>query len=163
MKVLDLRNSIIDLSISHFESEMIDVTSLHRPDLNWKFIDKAGHKHRWRVLKNDRHKILSCRVIVDAEAWDDYPAITHLECRWCGEHVVPAYKPDESRVYIPGLQRLPDIEISATLEKTDELLTAARSDEKYVIRLDNVAPIIGRVMEVSFNGHTVEAKIRRAN
>jgi hypothetical protein len=38
-----------DLSM---QRDSIDVTSNHRPDISWKFVDSAGHEHRWFVSKN---------------------------------------------------------------------------------------------------------------
>lgn len=99
------------------ECDPIEVTMLHRPDTGWKFIDAAGHEHRWYVGDEpaDRYDPMTrygtptLTWVKDGEEYwegDDEPhPVGHLECRICGEHVQPQYKADECRQYIPGLKR----------------------------------------------------------
>lgn len=96
--------------------EMLDVTSLHRPDTTWRQVDKSGHVHQWYVdgspaQSYDPAKQYTTPTLVwvkDGEQWyddDDEPhEIGHLECSQCGEHIVPRSTADTETRYIPGLR-----------------------------------------------------------
>lgn len=106
------------LSGHQFEMQCdpIEVTSLHRPDTAWVFTDAHGHEHRWFVgdkpatsyRPSERYETPSLVWVKDGEEYwedDDEPhPVGHLECRQCGEHIAPRYRPDDCVQYIPGLK-----------------------------------------------------------
>jgi len=94
--------------------EPIDVTSMHRPDTSWRFVDAHGHEHRWFVGGKPADQYSPTLTyetptlvwIKDGdEYWDDddepHP-VGHLECIECGEHIAPRYTADSYTQYIPG-------------------------------------------------------------
>lgn len=96
--------------------DLVDVTSLHRPDTSWLFTDAHGHEHRWYVdgtpavsySPSARHETPTLIWIKDGEEFwedDDEPHdVGHLECRQCGEQIAPRYRPDDTTQHIPGLR-----------------------------------------------------------
>ncbi len=116
--------SVTRIGSDEFEihRDFIDVTSNHRPDTRWVFVDAHGHEHRWYVegggpngdhisasTYSPAHTYITPTLIwvKDGEEWwdgDDEPHdIGHLECRQCGEHVAPRYTQDDTRQFIPGI------------------------------------------------------------
>jgi len=101
-----------------FESgcDVIDVTSMHRPDITWRFVDAAGHDHRWCVhgAPADRYDPTATydtpTLITVSDGWgidaDDGESVewTHMECRECGEKITRGYTADEYQQYMPGLR-----------------------------------------------------------
>jgi hypothetical protein len=92
--------------------DLIDVTSLNRPDEKWVFIDAAGHEHFWtfngqrgRYSPEAKAETPTLVCIEDVPASDEYPAVSHYECKVCGEIVRPRTCPDQTRQYIRGLRR----------------------------------------------------------
>lgn len=92
--------------------DRIEVTSLHRPNPGWRHVDAAGHEHRWYTGGSPaerydpllRYDVPTLVTVVDAEATDDYPGVSHSECRLCRARVWPGYTADFSPQYIPGLR-----------------------------------------------------------
>lgn len=96
--------------------DLIDATSLSRPDTAWCFIDAAGHEHRWHVgdlpatsyNPSGTYHVPSLVWVKDGEEWfeyDDEPHdVGHYECRLCGEHIEPRYRADDTRQQIAGLR-----------------------------------------------------------
>ena len=99
----------------------IDVTSMNRPDTNWRFVDAAGHEHRWHIKTHDGmptpatvyrplqfYAVPTVQKVIDSTGIDedgyDYE-LSHLECIRCGEHIRPGSCADTNRVLIPGLRR----------------------------------------------------------
>lgn len=98
------------------ECSMIEVTSMSRPDVQWRYIDKAGHLHRWfysGIMTNryDTYRLDQAYYagtlvkIIDAEATEDEPAIWHYECPICGEVIWPGTCADQYQQFIPGIRR----------------------------------------------------------
>ena len=105
-----------------FEShcDLIDVTSMRRPDPTWVFVDALGHEHRWYVERDGQthvamptydpqrtYKTPTLIYVKDGESCyeDGEPyEYGHLECASCGEHVQPRHTADTQRQYIPGLR-----------------------------------------------------------
>ena len=92
--------------------EMVDVTSLHRPDPSWRETDASGHIHEWYTegrQANDyrpdqAYTLPTLRWIEEVPATDDYPAIGHYECVQCGLRVgPPQFTADVHHQHIPGL------------------------------------------------------------
>jgi len=95
--------------------DLIEVTSSHRPDPAWVFIDAHGHEHRWHVdgkpamsyNPSAKYGTPSLVWVKDGESYwpdDDEPhEVGHLECRQCGEHIEPGYTADTIRQYVRGL------------------------------------------------------------
>ncbi len=103
--------------------DLIEATSLHRPDTAWVVVDTHGHAHRWCVMdesvgtpiKPAYHYRPDVKLGVPTLVWvkdgeeywedDDEPHdVGHLECRQCGEHIKPGYTADTNRQYVPGLR-----------------------------------------------------------
>lgn len=102
--------------IIEFERELIDVTSNHRPDLNWIFFDSSGHCHQWH-----NGQILAVKYSpagfyhVPSIKWvktgvDYYPdgseyEVGYYACIDCGEEITPGYTADTTTQYITGVTR----------------------------------------------------------
>lgn len=103
--------------------DLLDVTSLHRPDTAWRFVDAHGHDHRWYVDGGGpggehisasgyspqlRYITPTLIWVKDGEEyWEDDAepdAVGHLECAQCGERIAPAYCADTTRQFIAGLR-----------------------------------------------------------
>lgn len=103
--------------------ELMDVTSMHRPDTSWRFVDAQGHEHRWHVESSEPNVTTapavsynpSAKYITPTLIWvkdgeefwedDDEPhEVGHLECKQCGQHVSPHHIADSTVQYIPGLR-----------------------------------------------------------
>ncbi len=78
--------------------DMIDVTSMNRPDTTWKVVDAAGHEHRWYVDgKPADHYDPSASHELPTLVWvatgtGCYPdggeyEVGHYECRECGDEI----------------------------------------------------------------------------
>lgn len=107
---------VISRDIDVFETgcDLIDVTSIHRPDTSWYFSDEHGHEHRWHVdgkpavsyNPSARYDTPTLVWVKDGEDYwedDDEPHdVGHLECRQCGEHANPGYTADGTEQHIPG-------------------------------------------------------------
>lgn len=108
-----------------FESgcDLVEVTSLHRPDTGWRVTDTQGHEHQWYVEGGgpDGSHIAASRYspslpyitptliwVKDGEEYwedDDEPHdVGHLECRQCGWTIKPRYTADDCVQMIPGLR-----------------------------------------------------------
>lgn len=97
-------------------TDVVEVTRLHRPDTDWRFVDASGHEHRWYsngvpakyYSASDKYDTPTLIWVKDGEEYwdgDDEPHdVGHLECRQCGERVTPGYTADTSRQYVPGLR-----------------------------------------------------------
>lgn len=98
------------------ECDPIEVTSWHRPDTNWLYVDKAGHRHVWHMDGKEankydpakRYEVPSLKWVF--ERWGYYEdgsryEIGHHECVQCGEHIEPAYTADTTKQYVPGMRR----------------------------------------------------------
>lgn len=100
--------------------DMIDVTSMCRPDTSWKSTDKEGHEHRWYEeilegeLKGDlipateynpqaKYVVPSVMEIVDVPATDEYPEEVHYECKQCGEVIHSGMTSDPMEVWVAGM------------------------------------------------------------
>lgn len=97
--------------------ELMDVTSLCRPDTSWVATDAQGHEHRWCLPNGSSaehynpsasYQVPSLLWVKDGEEYyegDNEPHdVGHLECRACGEHVAPRYTADVAQQYTPGLR-----------------------------------------------------------
>lgn len=102
-----------------FESycDMVDATSMNRPDTAWRVRDPAGHEHAWYVKgattpadaysPRASYELPTLRWVVDRTAYfEDGEAYEfgHHECVLCGAHVSPGRTADTVTQYVPGLQ-----------------------------------------------------------
>ena len=98
--------------ILEYRVELVDITSNHVPDLNWKAVCPNGHILRWQP--GPKHKDLdatipSMRYVQDgtyfcSECADEH-AYGHWECAECGAQTPePRYTADAYRRYAPGLK-----------------------------------------------------------
>lgn len=118
--------------------DMIEVTSHHRPDTTWRFVDARDHEHRW--YEGDRparyydpslsYDTPTLIWVKDGEEYwqdDDEPhEVGHLECRQCGEHVNPGYKADDTRQYVAGIFHGRINGVFVSKEEFETRLAAAR-------------------------------------
>jgi hypothetical protein len=101
-----------DVAFEIFQDQ-IEVTMLSRPDEHWRFVDAAGHEHRWYVdgapvttySPTASHELPTLNHVEDYPATEDYPSVSHYECAQCGEHVRPGYTSDHHRQFVAGLKR----------------------------------------------------------
>jgi 20S proteasome alpha/beta subunit len=96
--------------------DMLDVTSLSRPDERWTHTDSNGHEHYWTLdgvreapYRYDARAELPTLELVEDEPWYDEDGEMirpfHYECTTCRDHVRPGRKADEYRQMAPGLKR----------------------------------------------------------
>ncbi len=111
--------STVKIGTDTFEMQcdMLDVTSMHRPDTAWLFVDANGHEHRWFVdgkpagdyRATERYDVPTLVWVKDGyECWedDDEPHdVGHNECSQCGLHIEPRYTADAYTQYAPGMRR----------------------------------------------------------
>lgn len=102
--------------VFEYGCEMLDVSSMHRPDTAWKHVDAQGHEHRWYVdavpatsyNPMDHYETPTLVWVKDGEEYwedDDEPhEVGHYECAQCGERITPAYTADTWAQYMPGLR-----------------------------------------------------------
>lgn len=95
--------------------ELIDVTSMSRPDTSWHDTDVNGHEHQWftggapaqAYSPSALYELPTLRWVVDGTQYyeDGEPyEVGHYECNECGEHVTPRSTADTNTQYIPGLR-----------------------------------------------------------
>jgi len=95
--------------------ELLDVSSMHRPDLNWKYADPAGHGHFWfcdgdaanePYNPSKTYTLPTLEQVRDGSWFDEdgeeHP-LWHWECTRCAAHIEPGYKADDTRQFIAGL------------------------------------------------------------
>lgn len=105
-----------------FESgcELMDVTSLSRPDPRWVHVDTHGHEHRWvnragvpatSYSPSESYDVPTLVRISDGvESFDDGDGyideihVWHDECRLCGDRVDRGTTADTTTQYIPGMR-----------------------------------------------------------
>ena len=100
------------------EHNLIEVTSISRPDTNWSFTDKAGHLHRWHkrgdlvpatsYYGGYAYEVPTLKWVIDGVEYDSDGEpfnVGHSECIQCGEHIQPGKCADSTRQFIPGLLR----------------------------------------------------------
>ncbi|MCR4375619.1 MAG: hypothetical protein NUW22_12300 [Acidobacteria bacterium] len=97
--------------------DVVEVTSIRRPDTSWRKVDQLGHSHCWYTdgAPADSYRPDHCYVtpslvwVKDGETFyedDDEPHdVGHLECRECGEKIEPGYTADTMSQHIPGMRR----------------------------------------------------------
>lgn len=93
------------------EREDIAVDVIHEitvPDEKWRFIDKAGHGHFWKLFSKKPSTIPTCELIVVGTRWvgDEYDAeeidVKEWQCRTCGETIEPGYRKERPPTHVPG-------------------------------------------------------------
>jgi hypothetical protein len=85
------------------EYELIDVTSKHRPNPTWRFMDMAGHAFRWHDSKGpardyeptEEYHVPGTRLITAGEA-----SLYRLECVVCAATIEPGYTADSQPRFI---------------------------------------------------------------
>jgi hypothetical protein len=97
-------------------NEMIEVTSMSRPDPSWRVRDITGHEHRWYAdgqpagdySPMKRYTTPTLRAITEKASWPDgeeYDAIVGYECVQCGARLDrpdwPRRCADTERQFIP--------------------------------------------------------------
>ena len=85
----------LKLSIRSNPEIMHSLYPIYNPDYAWRHLDGEGHIHAWVD-----GKLPSLDHVIDEEGDDDYPGVSHYECKICKEHVEPKLKEDEFRTPI---------------------------------------------------------------
>ncbi len=100
--------------VFEMHQDLIDVTSMSRVDPSWRFVDPAGHEHRWyangqpaTTYSPSQHYDLPTLIVVHDglgyyEDGEEYE-LSHYECPQCGAHVRPGTCADSTTQYIGGL------------------------------------------------------------
>ena len=91
-----------DVSVS-FKRDLIDVTPIEEIDLSWSYVDKAGHKHRYKKSRNGRISITGIRL--ELGYWPDGDTYHYPVCRFCEEPIAGGTTPVIHTKYVPGLMR----------------------------------------------------------
>jgi len=101
-----------------FESfhDLIEATSMHRPNPDWVYVDPQGHEHRWTLTKDGvviqgyhpsaQADVLSCgwqSVDYYTEEGEKIDIGYHI-CAQCGVRINPGYMADETHQYVRGLR-----------------------------------------------------------
>jgi hypothetical protein len=109
--------------------ELVDMTSINRPDTSWSFVDAYGHRHEWfdratglPATSYDpmaHYETPSLVWVKDATRYDEDGEpydVGHRECRLCGEHVEPGRTSDAYQRLAPvyGLKRLQLVPVPLT-------------------------------------------------
>jgi len=106
----------VGTDVFELRRDMMDATSMYRPNVGLAIIDAAGHAHAWcnqdgtpatYYTPSARYDMPSIMWVKDGEEYyeeDDEPHdVGHNECRLCGEHIAPPYTADDYPVFVPGL------------------------------------------------------------
>ena len=149
MSILEMTDDQIKEKFSQGSLSMhrdsIDVTSNHRPDIGWNFVDSAGHEHRWFVGKNRpaiayhpqaKYRVPSIKwVKTGTGCYEDGTKYSTgvYKCKKCGEEITPGYTADQFNVYIAGTVHylLNDVEISKS--EANRLLSVLYPNEHVVL------------------------------
>lgn len=131
-----------NLTDFRIERDLMEVTSLRRPDVRWRFVDAQGHEHRWYLEGAPAtYYAATCHYDTPTLIWvkdgeeywedDDEPHdVGHLECKQCGEPVKPGYTADDHKQYVPGLLRCYINGVSVSKEEYERRwLEAQRAQE----------------------------------
>ncbi len=130
--------------VFEMERDMIDVTSMHRPDISMVVIDDHGHFHPWCTPDGQpatgynprvQYNIPSLRwVKTGVEYYDDGEPydVGEWRCRQCKAVVVPPYTADSTVHYVAGLAhyRINDVEVSKEEFETRYAAAVAAQKEK---------------------------------
>jgi len=84
--------------------DVIQVPAVTEPDPGWRYVDKAGHEHRWAVRYGDG-EIPTCNVHVEQIGYypDGEPRYqVRYFCKECGEEIFPRVVPCVFPHYVPG-------------------------------------------------------------
>lgn len=115
--------------------DQIEVTSLHRPDISWKFTDGSGHIHQWYDEKSGSlaesyrptrsyhvPSVVWIKTGVgyypDGSSYD----VGYHACRQCGQEVDPRYTADTYAQYIPGIAHFYIDDVEVSLEEAERVL-----------------------------------------
>uniref|UniRef100_A0A6M3J782 Uncharacterized protein n=1 Tax=viral metagenome TaxID=1070528 RepID=A0A6M3J782_9ZZZZ len=117
--------------------DLIDVTSLCRPNPAWRHTDTAGHEHAWYIggaiateyHPTERYELPTLVLIHDPPYYNeegDEISQSHYECRFCGEHVNPGTAADTHTQYAPGLKHYQINGVSVSPEEFEKRWKDAR-------------------------------------
>lgn len=108
--------------------DLIDVTSMSRPDTDWRYICGEGGMHSWFVDQAParryegelRYTVPTLRWVKDGVGYfeDGEPYdIGHHECAQCGEHIEPRFTADTNTVYMRGIEHYTIDDVSVSKEE----------------------------------------------
>jgi len=112
------------------DTDLVEVTSLCRPDVGHSMTDPSGHTHRWctpdgtpasSYTPSVTYTMPSLVWVKDGEAWyedeDESHDVGHHECGICGAHVEPKYVADTDSQYVSGISHYRIDGMEVTLEE----------------------------------------------
>lgn len=110
-----------DGSQLRIETEPIEITSLgSQPDKNWRYTDKAGHRHHWE----DGYPTLT--TVVEPPYWcedcHDEHQDSHFECSLCGERIAPGVTCNPWREFTVGRVNYYLDDEPITKERAEEIM-----------------------------------------
>jgi len=96
--------------------DMLDMTSMNRPDTSWLHVDRSGHRHQWycdgsparAYSPAGRYELPTLVYVADTYEVDedgDEIGEGHYECRQCHETVRPGSTACVYRQHVPGVMR----------------------------------------------------------
>jgi len=119
------------------QCDMIDVTSMSRPDTDWRYTCRGGGLHAWyrdqapasSYRPEARYHTPTLRWVHDG--WGYYEdgeryEIGHHECAQCGEHITPRRTADTSQQFVPGLRHYFADGVPVSKEEFERIHNAAR-------------------------------------
>lgn len=123
------------------EANPIEVTSMHRPDTNWEYVDEQGHRHCWYVEGKEEpagvydagNSYYTPTLRWVKEGTEYYPdgspyEVGHHECVDCGEEVEKKYTSDTHPQYIQGPKRFYIDDRGVDKEEFEEMVNEIRDD-----------------------------------
>lgn len=128
---------------------MIEVTSLYRPDERWTRTDVAGHVHQW--FQNGKplseqiwdpsadYRVPSVVWVRDPDEYDsdgEPYTVGHFECKECHERIELGYRADTEQRFIAGLARFEDVHVWLEDAETEPLIALMFSNEPFVTTID---------------------------
>lgn len=121
--------------------DMLDVTSNHRPNTGWMFIDRERHEHCWvetatglRAAAYDPSKQYEVPTVefVRTGSWVDDDGEEHesghFECKFCRDRVELAFMADTEQRFIPGTKHCRINGESVTVEEFRRRWEARRQE-----------------------------------
>lgn len=136
--VLHTKHGILEM-----QRTMMEVTSISRPDIDWRYADPSGHQHAWHVvgetLPAENYNASKCYIVPSVEFIktgescfedSDVPySIGELRCKQCAAVVVPGQCPDDTQQFIEGITYYRIDGRGVSKEEFQRVMKLVREDE----------------------------------